>query len=714
MNTGNLNEGSSGYQIQSNASDPDLNAINGSALPKDAAVLEFDFITTGTSITFNYVFASCEYNEWVGSNYNDAFGFFISGPGINGPFTNNAVNMAAINSEPVSINTVNDNSNSNLFVFNQCCTPGQQNVNNPSTWVFVFDGQTVILSNTLEVMCNVTYHAKMAICNTADHFKQSAVFVQGGTLTSAYGAPGPLTIAPSPVCAGEEITLTVQGDPAWTYTWSTGQSGVGLQSVTTTASLGQDTYSVTAEYLPGCSLATASPAAMLTVHNPDNSPPQCLGVNGTGTYAITMQVGEQTCFTIPTSDAANEFVLLAPIGSTLGGSFSSNNAQQQTGTFCWTPGIADVGFHNLNVLLTDNSTCEALDETCSVSIKVVCDFCPVRVYYENRAPDYYPLPALTVAGESITAGYSVDPNQQDGNVITGNDPVEFRAPSIELHPGFFAGPGFVAVPDPDTCIEDCDVCCDGWNGFTVDTYDEGTENVLSNVFTPNGDGVNDRWEVLDLDHPYCAYGAMAFDLHIFNQWGSTVWRLTETWSQGCCPFRSWAPNDPVVSSIYWDGTANAGVIYCHGCHVSNSVYYYELTLNGCAGQITYTGYIHVFGSPAGMMLAPPPPAQEELWPLADTLPTDTAATLAVTEQWQAPPPALHVLPNPATDHVWLEYAPGLAHVWLLDATGRRVLELAPQGAPTTILQLEGLAPASYFLVAVDTEGQIHNRKLIKQ
>lgn len=58
--------------------------------------------------------------------------------------------------------------------------------------------------------------------------------------------------------------------------------------------------------------------------------------------------------------------------------------------------------------------------------------------------------------------------------------------------------------------------------------------------------------------------------------------------------------------------------------------------------------------------------------------------------------------------------PGLSHVWLLDATGRRVLELAPQGAPTTILQVEGLAPASFFLLVVDMEGMLHNRKLIKQ
>lgn len=71
-------------------------------------------------------------------------------------------------------------------------------------------------------------------------------------------------------------------------------------------------------------------------------------------------------------------------------------------------------------------------------------------------------------------------------------------------------------------------------------------------------------------------------------------------------------------------------------------------------------------------------------------------------------------PNPATDQVWLEYAPGLARVWLLDAMGHRVLELAPQGAPVTILQVAGLAPAFYSLMVLDTKGKLHNRKLIKQ
>jgi hypothetical protein len=64
----------------------------------DAAVLEFDFVPSGSAVAFQYVMASEEYNEYANSSFNNVFGFFVNG-----------VNYALLPDgvTPVSINNVN-------------------------------------------------------------------------------------------------------------------------------------------------------------------------------------------------------------------------------------------------------------------------------------------------------------------------------------------------------------------------------------------------------------------------------------------------------------------------------------------------------------------------------------------------------------------------------------------------------------------------------
>ena len=78
----------------------------------DVAILEFDFTPTTDHVSFEYAFASEEYCDYVNSEYNDVFGFFISGPGING-----SKNIALIpgSSDNVAINSVNFTKNDQYY-----------------------------------------------------------------------------------------------------------------------------------------------------------------------------------------------------------------------------------------------------------------------------------------------------------------------------------------------------------------------------------------------------------------------------------------------------------------------------------------------------------------------------------------------------------------------------------------------------------------------
>jgi hypothetical protein len=153
-------------------SDPDLaNMVPGYTI-NDAAVLEFDFIPATNFISFSYVFASEEYPEWVGTSFNDAFGFFISGPDPVGGGNYSHHNIANIpgTSTPVSINNVNT------------ITYPQYYVDNASGLTIVYDGMTVVLTATVAVIPCVSYHIKIAIGDAGDSAYDSAIFLQAHSL----------------------------------------------------------------------------------------------------------------------------------------------------------------------------------------------------------------------------------------------------------------------------------------------------------------------------------------------------------------------------------------------------------------------------------------------------------------------------------------------------------------------------------------------------
>jgi hypothetical protein len=159
--------------------DSDLQQLSGVA-SNDAHGIEFDFTPTLDAIQFRFAFASDEYCEYVNAGVNDAFGFFISGPGLNGPYSGGAENIALIpfTNTAVSINTVNHLQNTLFFRSND---QGTCNLPAVAPNDIEYDGMTTVLVATANVIPCETYHIKLVVGDGGDFIFDSAVFLQANS-----------------------------------------------------------------------------------------------------------------------------------------------------------------------------------------------------------------------------------------------------------------------------------------------------------------------------------------------------------------------------------------------------------------------------------------------------------------------------------------------------------------------------------------------------
>lgn len=166
--------------------DPDLTVLAAGFSTYDASILQFDFIPQSDTLRFNYIFGSEEYPEYVSSGYNDVFGFFISGPGLSGPFSGGAVNIALLpgTSTPVAIDNVN-NGYSGTEPATGPCDNCAYYVDNSSGPAVQYDGHTVVLTATAVVVPCQTYHIKLAIADAGDGALDSGVFLEAGSFTAS-------------------------------------------------------------------------------------------------------------------------------------------------------------------------------------------------------------------------------------------------------------------------------------------------------------------------------------------------------------------------------------------------------------------------------------------------------------------------------------------------------------------------------------------------
>ena len=221
----------------------------------DIAILEFDFIPTSDSLSFKYAFGSEEYFAWENSAFNDVFGFFLSGPGIAGPwsspagFPNGSVNLAVVPNSlpplPITISTIHNGQNGVITPINQ-----QYFVPNQGTaldTIATADGLTTVLTARALVQCGETYHIRLAIADGTDQGLSSFVWLDAGSFYSpALEIVDDLDIDSlvMNIPCNSTIKLSASGGAGATYEWY--DSTATLISTDSFLAVGPGTYWVEA------------------------------------------------------------------------------------------------------------------------------------------------------------------------------------------------------------------------------------------------------------------------------------------------------------------------------------------------------------------------------------------------------------------------------------------------------------------------------------
>lgn len=201
LNTNTLNEGNSSWP-----SDSDLENTLGISGTLNATSIEFDFISTTSQISFDYILASEEYNTNFPCQYSDGFAFLIKKADSPDPFENIA--LVPGTTTPVNTSTIHDE------VVGFCDAQNPEFFEGYNIGDTNYNGRTKVLTATATISPNVLYRIKLIIADQTDQNYDSAVFIERTeNLASVDLGPDIDTCAQT-----TSLNANVQNDLA-TYQW---------------------------------------------------------------------------------------------------------------------------------------------------------------------------------------------------------------------------------------------------------------------------------------------------------------------------------------------------------------------------------------------------------------------------------------------------------------------------------------------------------------
>ncbi|MGJ8683789.1 MAG: choice-of-anchor L domain-containing protein [Nonlabens sp.] len=281
-------------------SDPDLVAAmaaagSPAATYSDVTWLSFDFVPQAGFISFEFLFASEEYNGDFECSFSDAFAFILTDT-ITGTVTNLAIVPGT--TSPIQVTTVRNPPAS------ATCNPvnptffGQYNLLNHTFGAFIpnvgspaasspiqFNGQTKIFRAESTVITNRNYNIKLVIADATDQIYDSAVFIAGGSFDvgADLGLDRTL-VGGNPLCEGDTYTLDASvAGAALSYQWNRNAVPIaGATNATYTATT-TGNYSVNINYTATCSTIAS---VFLEFTSPASTTPTDMQACGTGGSAV--------------------------------------------------------------------------------------------------------------------------------------------------------------------------------------------------------------------------------------------------------------------------------------------------------------------------------------------------------------------------------------------------------------------------------------------
>ena len=562
----------------------------------DVAVLEFDFIPTSDSLRFRYVFGSQEYFGFENTSYNDVFGFFLSGPGIVGPWTapaihpNGSVNLAVVPNTlpplPITISSINSVTpiNQQFFVDNQ--GTGLDTIADA-------DGFTTVLTARALVQCGETYHIRLAIADGSDQGLSSYVWLDAGSFFSPeleiidnFGIDSLVMNIP----CNSSITLSADGGTAAIYEWYDSTStlistdsfiivGPGtywVQASSFGCPVNSDTLRVVADESPSfdfgldynipCNtktlldpVITGGLGSLFYQYSWSNGSDSSLVMVPEGTYILDVDDGSGCNFKdtiIITEDAIPKATIsgggsICDDGTTTSITFTFNGLLPWD--LIYTDGIDSIYKDNISTSIYTISTFRAglydiiladdvndcIADTSGGKVEVIVNELPIAVITPSEITIYEgEVITLTVGEYQLYEWY----NSEDNLLSVHSD---------------------LSVTDSDSyyvLVTDENNCKDYSENAIVHTLGR-IELFIPTAFTPNGDDHNELF-VIHANNIY------SYNIKIYNKWGDKLF---------------------VSDTIYksWDGTFDSN-------KVQQGAYYYNIEVIGEDNQLFVTsGKINV-------------------------------------------------------------------------------------------------------------------------